>query len=329
MPNQKRASVRARGKSLPRTRRSLLTRFRERGGFTLIETIISMGLLLLVLSFALANYYRGGDDSVLNRETSLLMGRIRLAQEETASGQTFKYCDNSSSGKTCTIVSDCPAHVGQACIPTNPITPPGGEAMVFSCPATYVVNNYFYKIIDQAKTHYGQYADHVKCKGTDNTCLPPISHQSNWELEASDGVITYYHFIVGNQLKIGLDAQRALYAVDSKVEIKDIRLTEANGAPHTCATPSPWAGQPSPIPNNGAAVPAWQPLQGVYRFLQPDARKVEISDNIRATAPSGQDWTTLEVMLKLKKRGSDCSVVTMTESAVISQRNDADCDFAT
>ncbi|MEK7570025.1 MAG: GIY-YIG nuclease family protein [Patescibacteria group bacterium] len=95
-------------------------------GFTLIEVIIAVGISVGLLAFVLANYYRGGDDSALNKETSLLMSRIRFAQEEANSGKTFGYCYHFT-GTSCTgngprvcsndLLKACP--LGTECGPGN------------------------------------------------------------------------------------------------------------------------------------------------------------------------------------------------------------------
>ncbi len=55
-------------------------------GFTLIEIIVAMGIMMLTLGLILANYNQGKSASLVSREAALMMGRIRLTQEQTSAG---------------------------------------------------------------------------------------------------------------------------------------------------------------------------------------------------------------------------------------------------
>jgi prepilin-type N-terminal cleavage/methylation domain-containing protein len=353
-------------------------------GFTLIEIIIAVGIMLAVLSFVLANYYRGGNDSVLSRETSLFMSRMRYAQELTSSGKTISYCDHYS-GLSCTNDADCygwapagldPGGVAKCLLPEGPSgtlgtynsIPLGGYTVSLSCgsraaPADPVYNPLVQNnigtpsapVLQDVVDAFGQpvvkfpllwrgankniflFADNISCTGE---CYPLQTWNKNfWTTNQGDNLImNYLSSSNGNYYANTLKGDLLLHtwAIDKNVSVKDIQLTESPivgraSRQFSCAGFSPWKNS---FPFSGSGqVRGDYPLQASISFIPPDARTVLITDNVSVKPPpasgSAGDYQQVEVLLKLNKRDTDCRVVTVTRTGVISQRTDADCDLAT
>lgn len=368
---------------------------KQRTGFTLIEVLVAVGIGLAVLAFVLANYSRGGKDSVLSRETSLLVSRLRYAQELTSSGSILRYQEYSHTGSTCTCNPNAPDTDPSSCKKTNQChsiktgetnppnpwpestpatcvccpadagdvdskcnkgkdTPQGGFAVGFSCLNTNgsEVKAYGSDVpqVFYARERYYLVADRVKCIGAPGWegCFPlnspPVDDRA--DSSGSDGIISmYYQDYKG-------DTTKEKYIVDPNVQIYNLRVTYtspislpaisalpvANKASFTCADSSPWyrytAVYPAlTVPGTAEKVPWDYPIQATVRFVPPDGRTLDLNDNIYAYAPTatGADLAnpvkSVEVMLKLKNRNTDCRVVTITKPGAISQAVDADCAF--
>lgn len=350
---------------------------RIRKGFTLIEVLIAMGITLAVLTYALVNYYRSSNDSALQRETSLLMARLRFAQQETASGKTFNYCyhftgmtctgngntvkvcDNDPT-KRCNTVADCGGALcdsecdGKQCCPngvggSGPCpagheTPDGGFALTFSCEANLPPDGlHTYPLFELAKSRYALFAERRACVYTDN-CFPPRYTAFNDSLISSDGIISSMFYVGSNYNRLKGDTVQEQYTVNADVEIADLQITALNAISPTsgppkqsfhCGDDSPWEGvRVHTIDPSSSIVPNNYPIQAAIRFAPPDGQEVFITDNVSITPPPysanpTNAWVKAEVMLKLKRRGSDCRVISITRAGVISERNDADCNITT
>lgn len=289
-------------------------------GFTLVEVLIVIGIFGVLSAMVITRYSRGNEDSLLTRQVAQTIADIRLAQEQTASGASVRYC-TFATGKLCTKDSDCPLDTCSI----DPVTPPGGMAVLFSCPSTAYTQQQLYFIEDKT-TKYYTYADAVACKT--GVCFEPAWGivGEEWIIGASDGLISSY---VDSTYLRG-DPLFATHAIVPKVEIKDLQLVESvTNAAFNCTTGSPWNGNTNPEPIHNDLVPADYPLQALVRFPAPDGRKTMISDNISSTTPLGNAWARIDIMLGLTARASDCRVISITKEGVISQSVDANCDFAT
>ncbi|MEK7518694.1 MAG: prepilin-type N-terminal cleavage/methylation domain-containing protein [Patescibacteria group bacterium] len=379
---------------------------RMRKGYTLIEIIVAISIIMLVLTLVMANSRRGGNDSVLARETNLLMSRLRYAQELTASGSILRYQGGAYSGASCltnnqcnfkctlskNVADSCGTYDGPddgtepdlinpvtscQCCPVSGVapgncengkeTPQGGFAVGFSCRSDYggvqaqLGSESYYLVADRIKC-VGKRLDENGNQMYDNgnpiigSCWPPVDTAWNYNAfnEDSDGIISLYYWGAKG------DTVKEKYTVDTTIEIKDLRVTytsvfQAGSMPaarnsFTCTdssgnpTKSPWGGLYVPgVPDNGATnwyyksiVSDSFPIQATVRFMPPDGRIIDVNDNIYSYAPKavgGADMEnpvkSVEIMLKLKNRSTDCRVVTVTRAGLISQRVDADCDFAT
>ncbi|MFA6588023.1 MAG: type II secretion system protein [Patescibacteria group bacterium] len=313
-------------------------------GFTLIETLVAMGIMLALLSVILANYRRGNDDSVLNRETAMLMSNIRLAQEETAAGQILRFC-TTNIGQTCKTDSDCPT--GDTCNPTQE-TPKGGYGIVLGCKNGTVVGTTLPWIehgVDISNPNnpnaYFLYGDNLSCVGSTayNSCFPmnPLLYNPN-------GPTSYDRRIGSWQTGENYgDTLEKEVVLNDKVKIKDFKLTrgtDSNLTYYTCDVSntglsadhySPWSLSGAIIPGINTVVPANYPLQLYINFSPPTGRQTYISDNIEYFLPGGPNltdiWLKAEIMLGVKNRDTDCQVVTVTKEGMISRSVDADCKF--
>lgn len=348
-------------------------------GFTLIETIIAVGIGLALLAFVLANYSRGGIDSILSRETSLLISRLRYAQELTSTGSVLRYqedwsgaacfCDPAKQfceAKFCTPRQGIPFESWQTCPccpdPSNLAcdqgkeTPQGGFAVGFSClnnTGADTADSHFITADPQdnpqivyARSKYYLVAERLKCVGNIDyrNCFPlnSLPLGDPWDSSESDGIIS----MLREDYKG--DTTKEKYVVDSIVQIINLRLTYTKPISlpaiaalpaeekisFTCADKSPWYRLNVAVPDvSGEKVTSQYPIQATVRFVPPDGRVVDLNDNIYEFAPTatGADPTnpvkSVEVMLKLKKRNTDCRVVTITKAGAISQAVDNDCAF--
>lgn len=291
-----------------------------------------MGIFAILMGLILANYRRGNDDSILSREAALLMSRVRLAQENTASGQVSGYCNTKNLDAQCAKESDCTTKGASACTLT---TPSGGFGMFFSCADGAAAE--FEKNHWPDRSHYFMFADRVQCQGD---CFPLYWQEDrNWDgpndafenidkgmdhLFSSDDWGSYYKG----------DTIAEEIAFDPKVTLKDIQLVEnVTNIAATCATKSPWKTQLEPTSQPLAPVSANYPLQATIHFPSPDGRSIVLSDNVSPTTPnvggwSGKPWKEVNLMLALTNRPTvDCRVVKITKDGVISQSTDADCQF--
>lgn len=302
----------------------------QKFGFSLVEALIVMGIFAALSAMVLVRYNRGNEDSALSRQVAVTIAAIRLAQEQSAGGTTVRYC-TSDTGKVCTKAADCPSGT---CNPAA--TPPGGMAVLFSCTSAAYSQQQLY-FVPAAKTSYYTYADAVQC-GTGEFCFGPVlGDGSQWTPNATDGLVSSYQS--GGNLKG--DPLVATNAFDSKVEVKDVQLTESEtNVAFRCTSGarasggSPWNGKLEPQHND--LVPADYPLQALIRFSAPDGRKTMVSDNVSTVTPAdatygttGKAWGRIDVMLGLTSRTVDCRVIAMTREGVISQRVDGDCNLAT
>jgi len=302
-------------------------------GFTLMEVLVSVGIFGMLLGLIMVRYNRGNEDSVLVRQAAVLVSDIRLAQEQTAGGATVRYCTDDT-GETCTANGDCPS---VTC--NEATTPPGGMALLFSCPTAYTPEQLYFSQDEQ--TTYYTYADAVVCSKETSSCFPPSwLDGTGWQPGATDGWVSSY--LLGGNLKG--DPLVQTHSLARTVEVKDLQLVEIleNGTevPFRCADGarptggSPWNGQSETV--NNELVPADYPLQVLLRFPGPSGRETVISDNISTVTyaslgygTAGNPWGRADIMLGLTTRTIDCRVISMTKDGVISQRIDSDCNFAT
>ncbi len=319
-------------------------------GFTFIETLVAIGILLALLAVVLANYRRGNDDSVLNREVSLMMSRVRYAQELTSAGTISKHCQaphynkqcssdaectsfpgtglkgcqpkhcSLTTGTTCASDVDCPG--GEKCISAT-LTPEGGYVMAFNCkpdyanyPWDYYAN---YPQIGLGPIPYFLFAERIDCK---NDCY--VRFNTSWVYDKSDGIISFY---LANPFPPGANPKGEtvveIFKPSRQIVLRDIQLISGVDK-YSCQTGSPWRNRTIA----GKTIPADYPLQATVNFKTPDGRKSMLTDNISKTTPAGFEWTKLEVMLGIKNRTTDCRVVSITKDSVISQSLDENCSFS-
>ncbi|MEK7639825.1 MAG: type II secretion system protein [Patescibacteria group bacterium] len=293
-------------------------------GFTLVETLVAVGVFAILMGLVITNYRRGNDDSILSREAALLMAQLRVAQEQTAAGRVTPYCHPGNSDTPCVGCAE-----EQTCTQSSPS---GGYGVFFSCSTDTTGDNHW-----PDRDHYFTFGDRVQCQ---KNCFPFIyDDAAHWDSNvpafrkidaASD------HLFSSGGLSPGPygDTIASQNTFDSKVKIIDLQLIESgvNGGKATCVSLSPWIGK-QPLP--GDAVPAGYPLQATIHFPAPDGRQVVISDNISTKTPTSvigftgdQPWKEANIMLALKARPStDCRVVRVTKDGIISQSTDADCQF--
>lgn len=287
--------------------------FKNQKGFSFIETLVALGILLILLGLVITNYSRGNDDSVLSREIALLMSKIRLAQEQTAGGTTGKYCENPNYGKTCTSNSDC----ADPAVCRAADTPIGGYAIAFNCDPNYHWGLNYPVIGDATKvntTPYFLFGDRVSCN---SNCFSGFN--MGWTYGTSDGLITMISPSIGDTLI-------NIYQLDNKLVFKDLQITALNLEKYYCSSPLPWRGLV--IPGHDA-VPANYPLQATIRFKPSDGRQIEITNGVSTQTPGGNFWKQVEIMFGLKNRSTDCRVVIFTKEGVVGQYVDSNCSFAT
>lgn len=297
-------------------------------GFTLVEILVSVGIFAILLGLILANYRRGSDDSVLARETLLLMSRVRLAQEQSAAGAVAGYCELGNSDAVCTQNSDC---TGGAC---NPSTPSGGFGIFASCSTGETFNDNHWP----DRNHYWVFADRVQCQ---RDCFP-FNAQENLNWDAPNDA--FHNIDAGTDHLFSSSKWGAEYrgdtigeefTLDAKVTLLDLRLSEAGDSNKavTCNSKSAWKGilEPSPMP--ALTVDNNYPLQAVVHFQSPDGRSTTISDNVSTKTPvagvfTGKVWGEAHFMLALKARPTqDCQVVRVTKDGIVTKYIDADCQF--
>ncbi len=341
---------------------------RQPRGFTLIEislTVLLSGILIVLVT---ANYRRANQDSLLQREASLLMSRLRLAQEETASGKTQFFCEHRT-GTACTCpledgicayssgASGCPTYccpkAGTPCESASAL-PLGGFGVVLSCPTR--TGNYIggfptsdFPSILNAKTSYYELADRQNCfgskTGTSGLCFPTqYSEMDSTGLFPADGLLTLLYTTSPSKG----DTFVSKYDLDKQVSVLDLRVTWAKNPPAmakpwvSCGEDSPWEGKNVPNLASQARAPmvANYPIQAAIRYAQPDGRNAFVTDNVAPYAPldssaspsfdTTNPVTSIEVMLALTNRpNASCRVVKVTSSNVVTQYIDADCNFAT
>lgn len=300
-------------------------------GFSLVELIVSMGIFTLLLGLVVANYRRGSEDSVLSRETTLLMSRLRFTQESTAGGQSTGYCKVQNPDKKCNTNADCVAPAANCSVNA----PSGGYGMLFSCNPSVTA----YSNPDNhwpGSGSYFMFADRVQCLGN---CFPFDWSGATWDgaalafknmdtgtdhLFSSDAAVNYFKG----------DTIAEEFTLDPKVTLLDMQLLETgtNGKVK-CINASPWIGAAPAHPLGNP--PSNYPLQAVVHFPSPDGRSVVLSDNVRTVTPNtgfglsgGQPWQEIQLMLGLKSRlTEDCRVVRITKENIITQVADADCLF--
>lgn len=339
---------------------------RPKPGYTLIEIMVVVVIMGILLTVVLANYGRGKDDSILQREMSLLIGRLRLAQEQTAAGKEVRYCEIFH-GSSCKIDTNDPLCLEDDLTTQHQcnkaITPPGGYIATFSC------GNALYKqasdigepkhpnLSEDAYTHYYVFADTDKRTiyadyGTKVECDDPtvtdcfeVSRQNfaeDTELNAkdSDGTDSIVSYVGKHGLYHG-DTLIADYTLDEKVTIYDVFIkAETEVQIYSCQGTkkvSPWTTSVSPkpiVPIINGTVSGNFPLQASVQFVPPYGRSVKITDNIYTKAPfdafggdNGNEWAEMGVMLKLKNRDYDCRAVTITKAGAITQSVDPNCKF--
>ncbi len=333
-------------------------------GFTLIEislTLLISGILIVLVT---ANYQRANQDSLLQRESSLFMSRLRLVQEQTAAGTQQFFCYHRTGLPcTCALVngkcaadsgtSGCSSHccpkIGTACEAASPV-PPKGFMLAFSCYNSSASTDY--ALISNARQSYYYVADRTNCFGSGSgalgACFPPEygMNDSNG-IFPPDGIAT----LLFQTLPKG-DTQVAKYTVDSHAKIQNVRVTWAKNPPGmtknwvSCGESSPWQSKQVPNPYSAATdllgTMGGQPypIAATIRYLAPDGREVKLSDNVAEYAPLtaavtpaldlANPVTAVEIMFGLTDRPSaSCRVVKVTNSNVVTQYIDADCNFAT
>ncbi|RJO59516.1 type II secretion system protein [Candidatus Parcubacteria bacterium] len=281
-------------------------------GFTFIETLVALSVLMILLGLILATYRRGNEDSILNREITLLMSRFRLAQEQTAGGTVGRYCEQPYYGISCQTDSNCPG--GYACRSAD--APKGGYVMAFNCDpkpesgAQWGWGFDYPKIGDVSKantTPYFLFGERVSC---DSNCYS--GNDNNWVYGLADEKTSLFSRIVG-------DTVVSTFQLDNRAIFKDLQIISSNQEKYWCNSALPWRVVP---------VPSDYPLIATVRFKPSDGRQIEITNNVSIKTPSGYDWTKVEVMFGLRSRNTDCQVVAFSREGVVSKYLDTNCSFA-
>jgi type II secretory pathway pseudopilin PulG len=298
-------------------------------GFTLVEVIISVGILTMLSAMIIVNYRRGNDDSALNREIAVLMSNIRLAQEQTAGGLVTNHC-SVYTGQACTGDSDC-ASGGGVCVPDPVNVPYGGYAVAFSCQD--IPGGINYPLAYNGKTQYGVFAENRSCAlNAGAGCFPVQAAAVDPEVVTgvTDGRVSYVGTLATGYFG---DTLQNFIKLKNKIEIKNIKLTSFDNSTVKCGEDSPWLGRP--VPDTGSTVAALYPIQALIRFIPPDGRTTAISDNIAAGKPTADNkvdsaklWVKAEIILGVEGRLTDCRTVMVTDAGMVSQRMDASCDFS-
>lgn len=305
-------------------------------GFTLVEILVSIGITVLLLGLLLANYRRSNDNSLLAQQTADIMTRIHLAQETAASSTTVttpsgnvinKFCENNLALE-CDCDSGCPRPCPaspdpQRCIAKPPI---GGEVLLFKC-------NLAANPTDQ--TSYTWYVDTKRC---DKNCFTVGQTYTN---NTSDNLIT------DPSADGVIEPFRQKYTLNSKTKIYDLRITGSSpSVSYTCADYSPWKGCPSgttSLPPSSAVPPDFA-LQATIQytsqgsqFVSAVGRTLILTDNASrqtrlyafpVSCDAGDYWSKVEIMIGLKSRQTDCRVISVTNTNIITDTNDEDCQFS-
>lgn len=244
---------------------------RRRPGYTLIEISVVIFIIGILFTLVLANYRRSSQDSVLQREASLVMARVRLAQEYASAGKTLLRCGYYSGNQCFTpnVTDVClsqypPPQPQNSCgvytsgfsqITEGEMTPVGGYAVTFSCPqkkpdgsdvwaAPTTVAGNFYPLFYNANAHYGFYADNRGCKrivgsGYDDGCFPAQPHAVSVNdqptLPTHDAIITSFNWTSHPPAARFGDTVLADYPFDARVALRDIRLTSRDTAQYSCS----------------------------------------------------------------------------------------------
>ncbi len=297
-------------------------------GFTLLEILVSMSILTVISTMIIVNYRRGNDDSALLKDVSLFMANVRLAQEQTAGGREIAHC-SVVTGQQCSANADCPDAPTETC---EHEVPRGGYVLAVSCPD--ITRGNTYPLAFNGAVQYGIFAENRSCALTDGAgCFPVVVAAVAPAIGTTDGRVSYVDV---SSASYG-DTLQEFTQLNQKIEIKNIRLTPRSGLTIQCGSASPWVSASSGVPTaNGSIVPADYPIQAAIRFLPPDGRTVQISDNIASGPPiSGTSdidpdnaWVKAEMVFGVVGRPADCRTVTVTEAGVVSQRTDATCNFS-
>ncbi len=298
---------------------------RQRKGFTIIEALVVITITGILLGVLLANYRRSNENSLLIRETASIMSRIRLAQETAASqkttenqmhGDLTQFCENSIHTE-CENDSHCTGFPGLARCVNMP--PAGGEVIRFEC----------------FGSEYYWYSDTVKCTANcfDGSMDPPTI------VNDSDNIIIHGRDSDTGTLPHTDDYKRDIFQFDPKIELKDLRVSNAV-ASAKCTGPggnrTVWNGDTTPAPTS-SVVPIDRELNATIQFTSEpgDAfsanigRKVILTDNVAPTSNDGAHtpWSKVEIMIGLTNRNTDCRVITMTNTNVLTETVDANCAF--
>lgn len=221
------------------------------------------------------------------------------------------------------------------------------------------------------KRAYSIFAELISCKKTvppesadEQGCFPtrsvPVNPNKPWNADPriSDGLISYYY----NSSRPGLrgDTLENMYFLSNDVEVRGIQVTSKLDTKSKCemhsASPvfenSKWYNNSTfGVPNTNSTAfsglsyvgdQSNYPIQAVIRFLPPDGRIVQISDNVASSPPATgasiaaqwdidpeNPWAKAEIMLGVVKDTSKCRLITVKQSGEISQRVDYDCAFGT
>lgn len=304
-------------------------------GFSLIEILVATGIFIGLLGLILANYRRGNDDSILARESILLMSRLRLAQEQTAAGTVAGFCKVGNPDASCASENDCTLMGASTCTVN---TPSGGFGIVASCsPGSVAFGSNHWPDTSQ----YFMFGDRVQCQ---RNCFPFVwSELLNWPnppgnafVNVDQGTDHLFSSDDWGSLYKG-DTIAETYTLDPKVVLLDIQLLE-NGTTGkvACANNSPWENMAEPSPQPLTSVPDNYPLQAVVHFPTPDGRTIILSDNVSTKTPAvpslnlngGQAWKEIDFMLALKQRPTqDCQIVRVTKDGIITKLHDDNCQF--
>ncbi len=303
-----------------------------------MEIIVTLGIFSLLFGLVVANYRRGSDDSLLSRETALLVSRLRFAQEHTIGGQVSGFCGVQNLDMECTTDTDC-TNTGTGANACTHTTASGGYGMFFSCQDGISFGDNHWPDL----TQYFMFGDRVMCLGS---CFPFSSGDPNWDVltNAFKNMDTGKDYLFSSD-KIGStnyykgDTIRTAYSFDPRVTLLDIQLIEAESAVAvTCDDGSPWRNKTEPAPQPAAGtISDTYPLQAIVDFSSPDGRTIVLSDNVSIKTPTagapwnltgGKLWKEVQLMVALKTRPtSDCRIVRVTKEGVITHIPDGDCTF--
>lgn len=290
--------------------------FFTKSGFTLVEVLITIGITGLLLGLTITRYQHGNDDGALNRDAARISATLRLAQQQTASGEGVSYCAGKAD-RTCNQDTDCSSP--PTCVTSAP--PEGGMSMLFSCTSTYPNTSLYFAPL--ASSTFFMYGDRTSC-ATPGDCFPP-GLLGAWSTARSDGFITSY--VSGVNFKG--DPKVGEYSLDARVDIRDLRLTvQTTGETYRCSGQAPWKTLSDPTYTHGDTIAADYPLQGLVQFAPPTGRNITISDNVSTVDPTHKNlWEKLEVLVGVKNRITGCRTVSITREGTISNTSSSNCDF--